>query len=88
MGTLTSIAPDQIVVRDADGEHVLRLDETRSLRGFQGNRVRGDLPTSISQAAGFPPFHRISLPAHYMNVVLILELKHDLMRLCNGLLPT
>lgn len=42
VGTLTSIMPDRIVVLDADGEHVLRLDETSYLRGFQGNRVRGD----------------------------------------------
>ncbi|NVH71915.1 phytanoyl-CoA dioxygenase family protein [Paraburkholderia sp. JPY432] len=49
VGTLTSIASGQIVVRDAHGEHVLRLDETSYLRGFQGNRLRGDEIADVYQ---------------------------------------
>ena len=49
IGTLTSITADRIVVRDADGEHVLRLDETSYLRGLQGNRLRGDEISGVYQ---------------------------------------
>jgi hypothetical protein len=49
VGTLTSITANQIVMRDAQGEHVLRLDETSYLRGLQGNRVRGDQIAEVYQ---------------------------------------
>jgi hypothetical protein len=50
VGTLTSITQDQIVVRDALGEHALRMDETSYLRGFQGNRLRGAEIEEVYQA--------------------------------------
>jgi hypothetical protein len=39
VGTLASISHDQIVISDAQGEHILKMDETSYIRGFNGNRL-------------------------------------------------
>ena len=39
VGTLTAISADRIVVRDAQGDHPLRVDATSYIRGFQGNKL-------------------------------------------------
>ena len=50
MGDLVSVAPDGIVVRDAGGEHRLRLDKTSYVRGFQGNKLTESEIPSVYQA--------------------------------------
>ena len=40
VGRLTAITDSQIVLRDEQGEHRLRVDQTSYIRGFQGNKLK------------------------------------------------
>jgi len=39
VGALTAISPTQVVIRDAHGEHALRVDSTSYIRGLVGNKL-------------------------------------------------
>jgi Phytanoyl-CoA dioxygenase (PhyH) len=49
IGILTLLEPNRIVVLDGEQEHLLRLDETSYVRGFQGNRLLPEEVTSVYQ---------------------------------------
>ncbi len=49
VGKLLSITADRIVLRDAQGERALRLDETSYVRGFQGNKLTASEIPSVYQ---------------------------------------